>query len=189
MTAKKLEQLWGRVLLLGGGAGLVAMTWQASERIHMLKNPGTTLSCNLNPIVDCGSVLGNKLSALFGFPNAFIGMIVFSMLVLSGLFIYVGVKPNKAFRSIVLILASVLLGFSFWFFAVSLYVIAKVCIFCVVGWVVSVPIFTYTLANWRESNKSKLSAFFASNHINIIVSTYVIMLMMFLFTFSDYYFG
>lgn len=168
---------------------MVAMTWQASERVAMLKNPTATLSCNLNPIVDCGTVLGNKLSALFGFPNAFIGMIVFAMLALSGLFMLLGTKPNKAYRNIVMLLSTILLGFSVWFFTVSLYVIGKVCIFCVVGWIVSIPIFVYSLANWRDVSKSKLSGFVQKNHLNIIVAVYALMLVMYLLKFSDYYFG
>lgn len=172
---------------------MIAMTWQASERIAMLKNPGAILNCNLNPIIDCGTVLGNKLSALFGFPNAFIGMIVFAMLALSGLFMLVGTKPNKAYRNIVMILSTILLGFSVWFFSVSLYIINKICIFCVVGWVVSIPIFIYSFANWAVAAKNKslqkAGSFVQKNHINIIVVAYAVMLAMYLLKFQDYYFG
>lgn len=185
----KLAKVWAWVLTLGGSAGMIAMTWQATERIYMLKNPGGVLSCNLNPIVDCGTVLGNRWAALFGFPNAFIGMIVFAMLASSGIYMLLGTKPNKAYRNVVLALASILLAFSVWFFGMSLYVIGKVCIFCVVGWVVSIPIFVYSLANWREPLESKLTAFFQKNHLNLIIASYIIMLALFLLKFSDYYFG
>ncbi len=188
-----ISRIWAWVLTLGGAAGMIAMTWQASERIAMLKNPGAILNCNLNPIIDCGTVLGNKLSALFGFPNAFIGMIVFAMLALSGLFMLVGTKPNKAYRNIVMILSTILLGFSVWFFSVSLYIINKICIFCVVGWVVSIPIFIYSFANWAVAAKNKslqkAGSFVQKNHINIIVVAYAVMLAMYLLKFQDYYFG
>lgn len=167
---------------------MVAMTWQASERIHMLKNPGGALSCNLNPIVDCGTVLGNRWAALFGFPNAFIGMIVFAMLALSGLYILLGTTPNRSYRNVVMALASILLAFSVWFFGMSLYVIGKVCIFCAVGWIVSIPIFVYTLANWTNE-QSGIGKFFRKNHINLIAVSYVVMLMLYLLKFLDYYFG
>lgn len=184
-----LAKIWAWVLALGGASGVIAMTWQVSERIQMLKNPSLALSCNLNPIIDCGAVLGNRLAALFGFPNAFIGMIVFAMLSLSGVFLLAGTTPNKAYRNIVMTLATILLGFSLWFFAVSLYSIGKVCIFCAVGWVVSIPIFVYSFANFRDHTKSKAVHFVKSNHLNIIIATYVAMLVLFLLKFSDYYFG
>lgn len=183
-----IQKIWPWVLTFGGTAGMVAMTWQASERLSMLKNPNIALSCNLNPIVDCGSVLANRWAALFGFPNAFIGMIVFAMLALSGLFLLFGTKPNKAYRNIVMILSLVLLGFSLWFFGMSLYVINKICIFCAVGWFVSIPIFVYSTANLRQDTNNKLVQFFQKNHINIIVASYIVMFAMFLLRFSDYYF-
>lgn len=172
---------------------MVAMAWQASERMAMLKNPTTPLSCNLNPVIDCGSVLNNHLAALFGFPNAFIGMIVFAMLMLSGLFMLSGTKPNRAYRLIVMVLATVLLGFSVWFFGVSLYVIGKICVFCVVGWLASVPIFVYSLHGWLVDAKKpwlvRVRNFITKNHLGIIIATYLIMLAMYLLKFQDYYFN
>ncbi len=192
-NTSKLSKIWAWVLTVGGLSGVIAMTMQASERITMLKNPTVPLSCNLNPIIDCGTVLDNRLAALFGFPNAFIGMIVFAGLALSGLFLITGTKPNKAYRNIVMALSTILLGFSIWFYSVSLYVIAKICIFCLVGWFVSIPIFVYSFAQWASgsNNKSlqKAGEFFQKNHINIIVVSYVIMALMYVLKFQEYYFG
>lgn len=189
----RLDRVWAWVLSLGGMAGVVAMTWQASERISMLKNPTAPLNCNLNPVIDCGSVLNDRLAALFGFPNAFIGMIVFAMLMLSGLFMLGGTKPNRTYRLIVMLLATVLMGFSAWFFGVSLYVIGKICIFCLVGWLASVPIFVYSLHSWLgDAKKSWLvraRSFITKNHLGIIIATYLIMLAMYLMKFQDYYFN
>lgn len=172
---------------------MVAMTWQASERITMLKSPTAPLNCNLNPVIDCGSVLNDRLAALFGFPNAFIGMIVFAMLMLSGLFILGGTKPNRTYRLIVMLLATVLMGFSVWFFGVSLYIIGKICIFCVVGWLASVPIFVYSLHGWLDGVKqpwlTRVRRFIAKNHLGIVIATYLIMLAMYLLKFQDYYFS
>lgn len=192
--SKKLQKIYAWILTGGGLAGLVAMAWQAAERVAMLKNPAAPLSCNLNPIVDCGIVLNHRLSALFGFPNAFIGMIVFAALALSGVLLLTGNKPNQKFKNVIFGLSVVLLLFSMWFFAMSLYVIGKICIFCTVGWIVSVPIFIYSLLYWLEDKKksnklAKLHAFLLSNHINIMVAWYFVMLALYLFNFRSYYFG
>jgi len=193
--SKKLQKIYAWILTVGGLAGAVAMTWQASERITMLKNPGKILSCNLNPIVDCGTVLGNRWAALFGFPNAFIGMIVFAALALSGVLLLTGNKSNRQFKNVILGLSTTLLLFSMWFFGTSLYVIGKVCIFCFVGWVVSVPIFLYGLLYWLEDKPkksgwlSKLQTFLVKNHVNILAVWYLLMLVLYLINFRSYYFG
>ncbi len=175
---------------------MIAMTWQASERIHMLKNPGVSLNCNLNPIVDCGGVLGNKLAAVLGFPNAFLGMIFFAILATSGLMLLSGGTFQKWYRHFVMVVASILMMFSVWFFGVSVYIIGKICIFCVVGWIVSVPIFWYSLIYFLQNTQKKHSettnkttAFLSRHHIDIVVVTYVLMAIIYLTRFREYYFG
>lgn len=190
MSTKQLDKIHFLMLSVGGLFGMIAMTWQASERIAMLKNPTASLNCNLSPVIDCGTVLGNKLAALFGFPNAFIGMIVFAMLTLAGIAGLTGVKYTKQFKTVIMVLSTILILFSMWFFAVSLYSIGKICIFCAVGWIVSVPIFVYSLMSWLSDKKdSKLLPILEKNHLVIIFAWYVVLFLLFLFRFREYYFG
>ncbi len=191
-----LEKIYAYVLSLGGIVGLVAMTWQASERIHMLKNPDAGLSCSLNPIVDCVGVLGNRLAAIFGFPNAFLGMIFFAILATAGMLLFSGGRFVGWFRKFVMAVSTVLILFSVWFYGVSLYSIGKICIFCVFGWIASVPMFWYGLLYYLENSNQKLSKrsarfleFGKKHHIDAIVLAYVVMLVLFLFRFRDYYFN
>lgn len=198
-----IRKIYSYSLSIGGGFGLIAMTWQATERIHMLKDRGTLLSCNLNPVVDCGSVLSNPLAALFGFPNAFLGIVFFAILMTSGLLLLAGGEFVKWFKHFVFGVSVALIGFSIWFFSVSLYVINKICLFCAVGWIVSIPIFWYGLIYYLQSfdNKntikkskkiSKRQKFLEiayKHHIDIVFAIYLLMLVMFLTNFKDYYFG
>ena len=195
-TKFNLEKIYAYVLSIGGLVGLVAMTWQASERIHMLKNPSVELSCTLNPVVDCGGVLGNHLAAVFGFPNAFLGIVFFAILGTSGILLLSGGKFVGLFRRFVLLVSTILFLFSVWFFGVSLYVIGKICIFCVFGWVASVPIFWYGLLYYFQNagknvskKNSELLSFGVRHHVDAVMMMYVIMLLLFLFRFRDYYFN
>ncbi len=190
---KDFNKKYGYILSIGGVLGFVAMVWQASERITMLKNPDKALNCNLNPIIDCGAVLGNKLAALFGFPNAFIGIVVFSMLAMAGFALLSEIKFNTKFKKIVFGLATILIMFSMWFFAVSLYSIGKICIFCAVGWIVSIPIFIYAtldlLSDLKSKNSKKYYNWLFSNKYKVLIVWYLIMLGLFLLKFRDYYFN
>lgn len=192
----KITKIYSYVLSIGGSIGLIAMTWQASERIHMLKYPKAALNCNLNPIVDCGGVLGNKLAAVLGFPNAFLGMIFFAILVTCGLLLLSGGKLTNWFRHFVLGVSIILILFSVWFFGVSLYVLGKICIFCVAGWIVSVPIFWYGLLNYLLTAPKKLNTklknftdYGVKHHLDTVVAIYALMIILFLLRFKEYYFG
>lgn len=196
MLKSKSKQLdYPKSLVLLSTVGLVAAFWQATERIQMLKFPGETLSCNLNPVVDCGSVLNNRLAAVFGPPNAFIGMVAFSILLAFGLQRLNGGHWNKIVSKISVSLSLIMFLFSAWFFAVSLYSIGKICIFCIFIWLVSVPIGIYGLKDYCEnsdnlSNNQKIvKKFLARNHSNVLIFVYALMLTLFLLRFKDYYFA
>lgn len=187
------KTIYSLILSIGGTLGMIAMTWQASERIAMLKNPSTPLNCNLSPVIDCGTVLSNKLAALFGFPNAFIGMIVFAMLAIIGIAGLCGVVYTKAFKRVILSLGTILILFSMWFFSASLYSIGKICIFCAVGWIVSIPIFVYSLNDWLKDMNTKgykkIYVWLNSNKATVLLTWYVVLVCMFLYRFRDYYFN
>ena len=192
---KKLSKSYPVILTVGAFIGLVASFWQVVERIFMLKNPGAELSCNLNPILDCGTVLGNRWSALFGFPNALLGIVMFTILFTIGLMLLNGNKKKKWFWKVFLAVMIMLILFSVWFFATSLYVIGKICIFCIFIWTVSVPIFLYGI-DWLITNNylkgswttSKAIVTLRNYQTETIVSVYATMLLLYFFRFRDFYY-
>ena len=192
---KKLSKSYPVILTVGAFIGLVASFWQVVERIFMLKNPGAELSCNLNPILDCGTVLGNRWSALFGFPNALLGIVMFTILFTIGLMLLNGIALKKWFWKVFLAVMIMLILFSVWFFATSLYVIGKICIFCIFIWTVSDPIFWYGI-DWLITNNylkgswttSKAIVTLRNYQTETIVSVYATMLLLYFFRFRDFYF-
>lgn len=194
---KSLKQRisYAKILVFGSLIGLIASFWQAAERVHMLKYPGQELNCNLSPVVDCGSVLGNKYAALFGPPNAFIGIVVFSILLAFGLQRLQNGKWNSLVRKIAVILSVIIMLFSLWFFWVSLYVIGKICIFCVFIWASSMPIGIYGVKDFLQSMKNPTGIFkwkldlFEKHSFTILISVYSLMIIMFFLKFQYYYFG
>jgi|GEM_PF-2421660 len=184
-----------KILVFGSLIGLIASFWQAAERVQMLKFPGEALSCNLNPVVDCGAVLGNKLSAVFGPPNAFIGIVVFTMLFALGLQRLSGGTWTSFVSKFVAVFSKIIMLFSLWFFWVSLYSIGKVCIFCLFIWTVSMPIGIYGVKDYLENRKNlpnyqmKIRDFLSKYHFSLLVAVYALMVTLFFLKFSDYYFG
>lgn len=196
MANKRTTAITYPRLLVGASLiGLVASFWQLTERIHMLKYPADPLNCNINPVVDCGSVLGDKLAAVFGPPNALIGVVIFSLLFALSLQRVSGGSWTRFVQKFVLTLSTIIFLFSIWFFSVSLYSIGKICIFCVFIWAVSMPIAVYGVKDYLE-NQKKLSAsaektkrFLQKNHLTILATIYAILITLFLLRFQEYYFG
>lgn len=190
-TMKKFE-FW---LLSLSTVGLIAAFWQTAEKIHYLKNPDVALSCNLNPIVDCGTVLSHSLSSVFGVANSLIGIIAFTFLAAAGVFLLMGARFNIVIKRLIVAIAAIMFMFSVWFFGVSLYEIGKICIFCVFIWTATIPLFLSVVRQYDEvifTNKTFLSP--VRNYINnrlgySIALVYIIGIGMFLFRFREYYFN
>lgn len=183
-------------LLVGGLIGLVASLWQASERVHMLKNPDIALGCNLNPVVSCSSVLDHPLSAVFGFPNSFLGIVFFVFLFASGLALLAGGENLKPwFWKIQFIINVALLGFAVWFFSVSLYVIGNLCIFCIFIWLSAIVISWYGFW-WHVSNqtygfmkKLHIPKSISDWHMVVPIAIVIVMVILVLIRFRYYYFS
>lgn len=191
--SQKLKSYLNYPLVLTSASlvALISSIWQATERVNMLKFPNLELSCNLNPIIDCGTVMSHKLSSLFGFPNAFIGIAMFSMLFFAGILMMSGTKFTKNALILVLGFSVIAFLFSVWFFGVSLYVIGKACIFCLFIWPSSVTIFWTSLLNWLKSNhpNSELANKLLKLKLEIYIAVLAAMFALFLYRFRDYYFN
>jgi uncharacterized membrane protein len=182
-------------LLVGASTvGLIASFWQAAERVQMLKFPTDELSCNINPVVDCGGVLGDKLAAVFGPPNAFIGMVIFTLLLAFGIQRLSGGTWSSLVQKMVAVFSKIIFLFSVWFFWVSLYSLGKVCIFCMFIWAASMPIGIYGVKDYLENQKKlpkyqeKMRDFLGKHHFTLLVAIYGLLITLFLLRFREYYF-
>src|SRR5688572_12524870 len=69
------------ILAVGGALGLAASFILSIDKFKLLQNPEYQPLCSINPIISCVSVAGTPQAAVFGFPNMFLGIAGFSMIV------------------------------------------------------------------------------------------------------------
>ncbi|WP_240777607.1 vitamin K epoxide reductase family protein [Nonomuraea basaltis] len=55
--------------------GAVPSPGRGLRRGRLAADPGADLSCNINSVVSCGAVGSSWQAHLFGFPNAFLGLV------------------------------------------------------------------------------------------------------------------
>jgi hypothetical protein len=65
----KLQKYFPWLLTGGGLIGLLSAFVLMVEKIEVLKNPDYVPSCNINPILACGSVINTPQASVFGFPK------------------------------------------------------------------------------------------------------------------------
>lgn len=123
------SKLFG-VMAIGAALGLLASFVLSVEAIELAKNANAVLPCDINAALSCGTVGKHETATIFGFPNAFIGMISFSVMLTVAMAGLMGAKLPKLFMY--LAWAGALVGFVFatWMFLVSYIIIGTLCPWC-----------------------------------------------------------
>lgn len=128
---------------------LGAIGWFASfelltEFIKTLRNPDYEPNCNVSLLVTCGPNMDSWQGSLLGFSNTIIGVTAFVVPVLIGVALLAGAKfPVWFWRLYLLGLA---LGFIFvtWLQYQSIFVLGTLCPWCMVVWLVMIPLWWTT---------------------------------------------
>ena len=195
-TAKKtkLERFLPWLLVIGGAIGLIAAFIIMIEKIHLMQDPSFRPSCDLNPVISCGSVMASDQSNAFGFPNPLIGLMAFPVVITTGVLMLAGVKLKRWYM-LGLQLGTIFgLGFVHWLFFQSVYRIGALCPYCIAVWIVTITTFWYVLLyNIRMrhiSLKGKWTAlgnFFQRHHLDILVLWFLVIFALIMNHFWYYY--
>lgn len=192
MKSLTLKQLFPWILVIGGIIGLLASAILTIEKMHVLANPSYVPSCSISPVVACSPVMTSWQASTFKFPNMFLGLAGFGMVWAVGMTLFAGAKGLKkwfwwCFQ------AGTLFGVLFisWLQYSSIYNIQKLCIYCMIVWAVTIPIFWATTAyNLREKNITiggAVGRFLAENPGKLIALHYLIILVLIFTHFAEYF--
>lgn len=151
IRAKSLAEVYPFLLIILGFIGSLSASILTYEKLQLALNPGKSLACDLNPIVACGSVIATDQASAFGFPNPFIGMIGFGMMIAIGMAMLAGATFKRWYWLGLQIGVLFGIGFATWLQIQSIYIIGALCPFCMIVWSVMIPLFVYTTSlNIRE---------------------------------------
>ncbi|HEY7051598.1 MAG TPA: vitamin K epoxide reductase family protein [Mycobacterium sp.] len=131
-------------VLIAGVVGLAASFTLTIEKIRLLENPSFVPSCNINPVLSCGSVMATPQASVLGFPNPMIGIVAFTIVVVTGVLAVGRVRlPRWHWLGLA---AGALLGAGFvhWLIYQSIYRIGALCPYCMVVWAMTIPLFVVT---------------------------------------------
>ncbi|MED5811858.1 vitamin K epoxide reductase family protein [Mycolicibacterium sp. 050232] len=137
----KASALW---VLIAGVFGLAAAMALTVEKIELLIDPSYVPSCSLNPVISCGSVMSTWQASVFGFANSLIGVVAFTVTLVTGVLAIAGVRLPRwywAGFAVGTLLGTVMVH---WLIFQSLYRIGALCPYCMVVWAVTIPLLVVT---------------------------------------------
>jgi uncharacterized membrane protein len=137
----------GVLLTVLGAIGLAASAWLSVERYLTLLDPDRVATCSINVFLSCGAAMGSWQGSVLGFPNPFLGLAAFPVVVVTGVVILTGARLPRWYLNGLLVgtvLGQLLIFFLMW---TSFYVLHKLCPACMVVWIVMWPLLWYQVVH------------------------------------------
>jgi uncharacterized membrane protein len=178
------------VILVAAVAALIAAFVLSLEKLQLLENPSTVLSCTFNLVLDCSTVMKSWQShVFFNIPNMYIGLMAFPVLITIAVAGLWGTRFPRKFLATANV--GVLLGtiFAYWLFFNSLYVIQVLCPWClVVTTACTFMLAAFTHLNLKENNfnfkketNDKVQKFLKAGYHQLIVASWIVLMVALVF--------
>lgn len=137
---------FGIFLVLSGAIAWIASGILVLERLALYKNPDYVTSCDFNPWVSCGTIMKSQQAALLGFPNPFLGIVGFGIVITIGMALLAGARFARWYWLGLQAGVTLAMVFIIWLWSQALYEINALCLYCMVVWVMMIPMFMFTTA-------------------------------------------
>ena len=140
-------------MLASSVLSLIASFVLSHDALKLAANPNASLSCNINAVISCGTVGRAWQSHLFGFPNAFLGLIAEPVVITIAVASLGGVRFPRWFMFAAQVVYTAGLVFAYWLFYQSFFRIGALCPWCLLVTVSTTEVFaTLTHVNIRDGN-------------------------------------
>jgi uncharacterized membrane protein len=175
-------------ILLAGLGGLTAALTLTIEKIELLINPNYVPSCSINPVLSCGSVMQTPQASAFGFPNPLIGIVAFSVVVVTGVLALANVELPRWYWIGLATGTALGVVFIHWLIFESLYRIGALCPYCMVVWAVTVTMFVVVASiAWQPLPSNAAARVLHTWRWSIVALWFTAVILMILVRFWNYW--
>lgn len=182
------------IFVMAGVIGLIASFALTYDKLQVLKNPAYHPSCNISPILSCGSVMKTQQASVLGVPNTIFGLMAFSVLITLGVVLLAGATLKRWLWLVINI--GVFGGFVFFLYLYfqAVFRIHAICPYCFAVWLIVPPLLWYTtLYNLGAGNikarfiRPKAKGWLRKHHGDLLLVWYLLFLGVLLVRFWYYW--
>jgi len=137
---------FGWIAAVTGFFSLVAAGVLVGERIQLYLDADSKASCDWGGAFSCTSVMKSSQAAAFGFPNPFIGLVGFTIVIVVGVTLIAGASLPRWFWIAFQAGITLAFGFLVWLYTQAVYSISALCIYCMICWLMMTYLFFLALA-------------------------------------------
>lgn len=129
--------LW---LVITGLVAAIGSFMLLYERVLLWQDPDHVTGCDISPWVSCGQVMESWQASTFGFPNIFLGVVGFPLIIAIGIGLLGGVRLPRWYWGGLQAGVLFALGFCVWLWSQAVFVIGALCPYCMVVWAAVIPL-------------------------------------------------
>jgi uncharacterized membrane protein len=146
------EWIFG-TMLFSACLSMLASFVLSIDAVRLAEDPNVDLSCDINTIISCGTVGSTWQAELFGFPNAFLGLVAEPVVITIAVASLGGVRFPRWFMFSAQVVYTLGVVFAYWLFYQAMFNIGALCPWCLLVTVSTTLVFaTLTRVNIRDSN-------------------------------------
>ena len=140
----RADRRWGLVALVTGLLGFYGAATLVYERLQLFLDAGHRTSCDINSWLSCGTVMRTPQAEAFGFPNPFIGIVAYTVVVAVALAVLAGARFAAWYWWGLQL--GVTLGWVFvlWLWWQTTFEINALCLYCMLVWVMQTVLLVHT---------------------------------------------
>ena len=120
---------------------LIASLVLSAEAVTLAANPNAIFSCDINSHISCSIVAQSWQASLFGFPNAFLGLIAEPIVITVAVASIAGVVFPRWFMNAAQLMYTVGLLFAYWLLYEAYFNIGALCPWCLLVTVTTTMVF------------------------------------------------
>ena len=128
-------------MLASAFLSLIASFVLSVDAVALAANPNTALSCNINATISCGTVATSWQASVFGFPNAFLGLIAEPVVITIAVASLAGVRFPRGFMLAAQTVYTLGFAFAYWLFYQAVFNIGALCPWCLLVTVSTTGVF------------------------------------------------
>lgn len=117
-------------MAISGFVGLIAAFVLSIEAWQLASDSSATFGCDVNSVISCSTVALTPQARVLGFPNAFLGIFFEAIVLAISVALAAGARFPRWYMLGAELLYTIALGFAYWLFIQSYFVIGALCPWC-----------------------------------------------------------
>ena len=175
LTSRRLG-IW---LVVLGTIGLAASAALSIEDFRLALDPSYSPSCSISIFITCSNAMESWQGKLLGFPNPFLGVGAFPVVMTTGVVMIAGFRPPRWYWRAFTFFTTAAAGLIVFLVVSTIARIGKLCPYCMVVWAVMVVLlvqtYVYAVAEGHLPSSAGFRRWFVANRSFVILGLYVLL--------------